>query len=106
MGAYWDSKFPACHTELDLDKFLAQNGQVRKTKCRCPKCGCRDLLLHEMCEATTTVSVYGGVLQENFVNEYGPLLQLTGECSSCGHVWRIRGATQIPDIVTECLLVE
>lgn len=101
---FWGSDFASCHNDADLDKYFAKNGQLRLTTCKCPRCGSRNLLLHEFYEATVTVTVKDGVLQEDFVKDYGPLSGVAGECLCCGHVWRLRGKTQIPDIVSRCVL--
>jgi hypothetical protein len=72
------------------------------TNCRCPRCKSRDIILTETMEALTSWEVVGGKLnREDGIHEFGSYVGLRGDCKNCSHGWRIRGAIQITDVVTE-----
>lgn len=72
------------------------------TRCRCPKCGCGNLMLTESIEAFTEFEVKDGRLNRQAgVHEFGSYFALHAKCDGCGHRWRVKKAQQITDVVTE-----
>ena len=84
-----------------------QSGKVdmttdASTRVRCPRCRSRSLQLNEVGEWTTTWEVRNGRLRRREgYHEPGSYLYVWAECIGCGHHWRVRGAIQITDVVTE-----
>ncbi|MER9937472.1 hypothetical protein [Mesorhizobium sp. M0088] len=72
------------------------------TKIRCPKCKSKDISLSETMEAFTVWDVVSGRLNRaGGIHEFGSYINLNGQCSKCRHCWKVRGAIQITDAVTE-----
>ncbi len=72
------------------------------TNVRCPRCRSRSLQLHEVGEWTTSWEVRDGRLsRKEGYHEPGSYLYVWAECVSCRHSWKVRGAIQITDVVTE-----
>lgn len=70
------------------------------TKVRCPKCKSADLALVEIGTWTSLFRVRDGRLDRD-EGEHEPesVDRLEGKCVKCGHIWKVRGASQIDDAV-------
>lgn len=71
-----------------------------KSKARCPKCGSTNLLLTEICEASTSfIQSAGYVHKDSSYNEFGRTVRLEGKCDRCRHSWIFKRATQITNVL-------
>lgn len=71
-----------------------------KSKARCPKCGCTNLILMEISIASTTfIQSVGYVAKDSSYNEVGNIIRLEGKCNRCNHGWIFRNAIQITDVL-------
>lgn len=71
-----------------------------KSKARCPKCGCTNLILTEVSFASTTfVQSVGYVDKDSSYNEVGNIIRLEGKCNRCNHGWIFRNAIQITGVL-------
>jgi len=76
-------------------------GRPATTKIRCPKCRSRTFTFVESGEWTSSFEVTDGRLDRaEGYHEPGCMLRLEAQCP-CGHHWKVRGAIQITDAVTE-----
>ena len=58
-------------------------------KIKCPKCGCRRILVEEHCDAFHQHIVDNGVwLQDTNSNDYGDYTYTVFVCQDCGHSWK------------------
>lgn len=72
------------------------------THIRCPKCRSADLQLTEVGDVSLTWNVKGGSFDRGEgYREYGGMRYVYGECSKCGHGWRLKKAIQITDVCKE-----
>lgn len=75
------------------------------THVRCPKCRSSDLWLTEFVSASTAWEIDGGRLNlsagAHEIQGQDDKRNMVGDCRTCGHVWRLRKANQITDVVTE-----
>lgn len=74
---------------------------IVKTKCKCPKCKSDDLIFMEVWEGHTITweCISGKFDREDGALEPGDPYRVDGKCKKCQHVWRIRKALQIDDII-------
>ena len=71
-----------------------------KSKARCPKCGCTNLILTEISIASTTfLQSVGYVDKDSSYNEVGNIIRLEGKCNRCNHGWIFTNAIQITDVL-------
>jgi hypothetical protein len=72
------------------------------TKICCPKCKSRDFLFLEVGTWSSEFVVRDGKLDRSEGNhEPESVDRLEGKCSKCQHHWKVRGAAQIDDAVSE-----
>lgn len=72
------------------------------TKIRCPRCRSADIVLVEEGRWTSSFIIVGGVLDRSEGHhEPTSIDRVFGNCSKCGHHWRLRNAVQITDVVEE-----
>ena len=58
---------------------------------KCPKCGCKTILVEGTIEATSQHIVENGVwLHKDDNNEYGDGIRIDCICKDCGHCWHGR----------------
>ncbi len=56
---------------------------------KCPKCGCRKILVSEHCDAFSQHLIIDGKWDHDYdVNEYGDYTFTDFTCDSCKHSWR------------------
>lgn len=67
------------------------------TRCKCPKCGSRNLYLTEEGVWTSCYQVDDGQLDREGFFEPGEIYKVRGQCRHCQHRWTVRGAVQITD---------
>lgn len=77
------------------------NIQDRVTKAKCPKCGCKDLMLTEVWRDHTIQweQVDGKIDRNDGVLEPGFAHKVEGKCSSCKHKWTFRNVIQIDNLL-------
>ena len=81
----------------------AMNGRFAPavTALRCPKCRSGSFDLIEVIDAMTAWKVINGRLnREDGIHEFGNPTNVRAECS-CGHRWKVRGATTVTQVVTD-----
>lgn len=72
------------------------------TNVRCPRCKSPDLLLIEIGTWTSEFVVTGGTLNRKEGNhEPGSVDRLEAKCIRCLKHWKVRGASQITDVVKD-----
>lgn len=71
------------------------------TRVRCPKCRSRDLELTEVGYWTSSwIVIKGRTVRKEGYHEPGGMDRVDAECRKCKHLWRVRGAIQITDVLT------
>lgn len=66
---------------------------------RCPKCGCRSVVLKEIWHSSITlVQREDGTLEQPSFNldPGDPTGEIQATCDGCGHPWKLKGWRQFP----------
>ena len=76
---------------------------ISKTKVKCPRCKSSDLCITELWKGHSIkwVQVNGEIERKNGNIDPGDPYKIFCECSNCSHVWTVRGASQITDVIKE-----
>ncbi len=73
---------------------------MKKILIKCPKCNGQNIQLVELYECGCYVYSRDGILVEPICMnlEPGDIIRLDAKCLECGHTWKVRKATQWPDL--------
>jgi predicted amidophosphoribosyltransferase len=76
--------------------------KVGETRVKCPKCGSNNLFIMEKIICTTEwEQLDGRILRNEGYHHVGHVVSMDSKCSNCLHVWKIRGALQIDDVLLD-----
>lgn len=73
---------------------------MKKILIKCPKCRSKSITLVELYECGVYVYAPDGILKEPHIMnlEPGDIIGLNAKCMECGHIWKVRKASQWPDL--------
>lgn len=73
---------------------------MKKILIKCPKCRGKSIKLVEIYECGCYIYAPNGILEEPHIMnlEPGNIMGLHATCMECGHTWKVRKASQWPDL--------